>query len=34
MNKLVVVSALWCPSCLILKKHLKKIEEEYENIDI
>ncbi len=29
MNKLIVVSALWCPSCLILKKHLKKITEEY-----
>ncbi len=29
MNKVVVISALWCPSCLILKKHIKKISEEY-----
>ena len=28
-NKLIVISAVWCPSCLILKKHLKKINEEY-----
>ena len=25
----IVVSALWCPSCLLLKKNLKKITEEY-----
>ena len=30
MNKeIIVISAVWCPSCLILKKHLKKINEEY-----
>lgn len=29
-NKLIVISAMWCPSCLILKKNLKKIQEEYE----
>ena len=28
-DKMIVISALWCPSCLILKKHLKKIKEEY-----
>ena len=28
-NKLIIVSAVWCPSCLVLKKNLKKIEEEY-----
>ena len=28
----IVVSAMWCPSCLILKKHLKQINEEY-NLD-
>ena len=33
MQKIVVVSAVWCPSCLILKKHLKKIKEEY-NLEI
>ena len=34
MNKsIVVISAVWCPSCLILNKHLKKIKENY-NIEI
>ncbi len=28
-KKIIVVSALWCPSCLILKKNLKKLHEEY-----
>ena len=28
-NRLIIISAVWCPSCLILKKHLKKLEEEY-----
>ena len=28
-KKIIVISAFWCPSCLILKKHLKKLEEEY-----
>lgn len=32
-KKLLVISAVWCPSCLILNKHLKKLNEEY-NIDI
>ena len=32
MKKMIVVSAVWCPSCLILKKHLKKLKEEY-NVD-
>lgn len=32
-NKLLVISAVWCPSCLILNKHLKRIKEEYD-IDI
>ena len=29
-NKLTIVSAVWCPSCLILKKHLKRLKEEYQ----
>ena len=29
-KELIVVSAVWCPSCLILKKELKKIHEEYQ----
>ena len=33
MKELVVVSAVWCPSCLILNKHLKKLKEE-KNINI
>jgi thiol-disulfide isomerase/thioredoxin len=32
MDKLKVISAMWCPSCLLLKKQLKKVKEEY-NID-
>ena len=34
MKKLVVISAVWCPSCLILKKHLKKIMEEYKQLNV
>lgn len=30
--EVIVINALWCPSCLILKKELKKIREEY-NLD-
>ena len=29
MEKIVVISAVWCPSCLIIKKELKKLHEEY-----
>ena len=29
MKELIVISAVWCPSCLILKKQLKKLKEEY-----
>lgn len=28
-KKLIIISAVWCPSCLILNKHLKKIKEKY-----
>lgn len=28
-REVIVISALWCPSCLLLKKELKKIHEEY-----
>ena len=28
-EKIIVISAVWCPSCLILKRHLKKLTEEY-----
>ena len=33
-KKLIVISAVWCPSCLILKKHLKKLKQDYPDIDI
>ena len=32
-KKIIVISAVWCPSCLILKKNLKKIKENY-NVEI
>lgn len=32
MREVIVISALWCPSCLLLKKELKRIHEEY-NLD-
>ena len=28
-NELIIVSAVWCPSCLILKKNLKRVSEEF-----
>ncbi len=34
MAKITVVSAVWCPSCLILKKNLKKLQEEYPSVEI
>ncbi|MBE6157983.1 MAG: thioredoxin family protein [Firmicutes bacterium] len=34
MRKLVVVSAVWCPSCLVMSKDLKKIKEEITDIEI
>ena len=33
-KKIIIVSAVWCPSCLILKKHIKKLKENYPNINI
>lgn len=29
-KEVIVISALWCPSCLLLKKELKKLHEEYD----
>ena len=34
MKKIIIISALWCPSCLILKNHIKKLNKEYPNIEI
>ena len=28
-NDLIIISAVWCPSCLLLKKNLKKLKEDY-----
>ena len=33
-KELLVISAVWCPSSLILNKHLKKLKEEYSNLII
>lgn len=29
-KSIIVISAVWCPSCLILNKHLKKLKENYD----
>ena len=29
-NDLIVISAMWCPSCLLLKKQLKKLQDEFD----
>lgn len=34
MEKIIVISAVWCPSCLILKKNLKKLKENYTELEI
>lgn len=28
--EIIVISAVWCPSCLVLGKHLKKLKEKYD----
>lgn len=28
-EEVIVISAVWCPSCLLLKKELKKLTEEF-----
>ena len=33
-KKIIVISAVWCPSCLILKKNLKKLKKDYQDIEI
>ena len=34
MNKITVISAVWCPSCLIVKKHLKRLKSEFPDLII
>ena len=33
-KKIIVISAVWCPSCLILKKNLKKLKNAYQDLEI
>ena len=33
-EELLVISAVWCPSCLILNKNLKKLKSEYPELTI
>lgn len=30
MKEVIVISAVWCPSCLILKKELKRLHDDYQ----
>ena len=32
-KEVVIISAVWCPSCLILNKNLKKLKKEYPEIE-
>ncbi len=32
--RIIKISAIWCPGCLVMKKVWNKIKEEYPNIDI
>lgn len=32
--KIIKISAMWCPACLIMNKTWKKIKEEYPDIEI
>ena len=33
-KEVLIISAVWCPSCLILNKHLKKLKKEYPDLKI
>ena len=32
--KLIKISAMWCPGCLIINKTIKRIKENYPNLEI
>ena len=34
MKKIIVISAVWCPSCLILKKNINKLLSEFNDIEV
>ena len=34
MRKLIIISAVWCPSCLLLNKEIKNIKNDFPNLKI
>ncbi len=34
MRKIIIISAVWCPSCLILNKEIKNIKNDFPNLEI
>ena len=32
--RLIAINAVWCPSCLVMKKTIKKIEENFPELEI
>ena len=34
MKKLVIISAVWCPSCLLLNKEIKNIRDDFSDLEI
>lgn len=34
MKEVLVISAVWCPSCLILNKNIKRLNKEYPDLNI
>lgn len=34
MRKLIIISAVWCPSCLLLNKEIKNIKNDFPNLEI
>ena len=34
MKKLIVISAVWCPSCLVMSKYIKKINEKFSDLEV
>ena len=33
-KELVIISAVWCPSCLVLNKNIKELKKNYPNLKI
>ena len=34
MKEILIISAVWCPSCLIVNKNIKKLKKEFPNLNI